>query len=369
MPVGDLPHGIERDGDRYRVRKRLGAGVRIQRRFATLAEAEAFLATLGPRPDPTARHGLTVEAVVRRWFDGRRARLTPGGLRVYEEHIDRYIVRRIGQHVAEDYARTPGLLRAFYDDLPPVCALKVHTILKQSFEEAVDHDLVSRNPCLRVRPNRRGLDRERDIPTAAEAQKIVAEAWNESEPWGLYVYVVATLGLRRAEACALRWEDVDFDARVVRVRSAVGIGWGDPVLKAPKSGKPRTLPVGEPFFERIAPFRRPGGFLFVGFHRSRRGPARRDGEKCWHPSSASHRFERMIERLGLAGESGRPYTLHSLRHYVATKLLVEGMPLSQVARFMGHKTPSITQDLYANHLDHEAMRLVGDAAAGLFDVG
>jgi hypothetical protein len=55
------------------------------------------------------------------------------------------------------------------------------------------------------------------------------------------------------------------------------------------------------------------------------------------------------------------YTLHSLRHFVATQLLIEGQPINQVAEFLGH-SPSMTLTLYGRHLDAEAMRSVGRAA-------
>lgn len=59
-----------------------------------------------------------------------------------------------------------------------------------------------------------------------------------------------------------------------------------------------------------------------------------------------------------------PYTLHSLRHHVATQLLIEGQPINQVAEFLGH-TPQMTLMLYGRHLDREAMRRVGRTAASL----
>lgn len=61
-----------------------------------------------------------------------------------------------------------------------------------------------------------------------------------------------------------------------------------------------------------------------------------------------------------------PYTLHSLRHFVATQLLAKGMPVTQVAQYLSHKDPSVTMDLYANHVVDEVQRMMGEAAASLF---
>jgi hypothetical protein len=40
--------------------------------------------------------------------------------------------------------------------------------------------------------------------------------------------------------------------------------------------------------------------------------------------------------------------------------------VTQVAHFMGHKDPSVTLDLYANHVVDDVQRMMGEAAAALF---
>lgn len=59
-----------------------------------------------------------------------------------------------------------------------------------------------------------------------------------------------------------------------------------------------------------------------------------------------------------AGYDGR---LHDLRHYHATNLLSQGMPLHEVSRRLGHVTPSVTLDVYAHAMPAADQRLA-DAA-------
>ena len=179
-------------------------------------------------------------------------------------------------------------------------------------------------------------------------------AADEEDPlWGLFVTVSATVGTRRGETCALRWEDVDFEAGRLHVRRAVCKGVHGPTeLKPPKTGRERSLLVGQRFFDEIRSFSRRRGWIFSDQRRGRGGP--------WHPDWPGHRFSRLSRRLGL------PYTLHSLRHFVATQLLARGLPVTQVAHFMGHKDPSVTLDLYANHVVDDVQRMMGEAAAALF---
>lgn len=56
-------------------------------------------------------------------------------------------------------------------------------------------------------------------PTQAQAAAIVMEASNDPS-WGLFVWLVLTVGSSSAELCALRWDDIDLDAAVLTIRSA-----------------------------------------------------------------------------------------------------------------------------------------------------
>ncbi|MGH2684078.1 MAG: tyrosine-type recombinase/integrase, partial [Actinomycetota bacterium] len=245
-------------------------------------------------------------------------------------------------------------LREFYAGLQPVSARRLHAILRQAFQDALNHGEVSRNPCDLARPKRPAAA-ERRIPTPPEVELMIQAAEAEDDTWGMFVNVTATLGTRRAETCGLRWEDVDFFGRRVQVRRALCKGVHGPVeVKPPKTGRERTLVVGDPFFEELRDRRQVAGWMFSGGRNVPRGDA------PWHPDWAGHRFQRLARSLTL------PYTLHSLRHFVATQLLARGMPVTQVAQFLGHKDPSVTMDLYANHVVDDVQRMMGEAAASLF---
>jgi integrase len=297
--------------------------------------------------------GLTVAEVVDNWYRGHKQNLSSGTRRDYEGRIGRD-VSRIAQLRAEDLARNPRQLRGFYGTLQPVSARRLHAILRQAFQDALDHGEVSRNPCALVRPLR-PRPPERSIPTPSEVEQIIRAAEEEQPLWGLFVNVTATIGTRRGETCALRWEDVDFKSRRVHIRRALCKGVNGPVeVKLPKTGRERTVMIGDSFFDQLRDRRQVVGWIFTG---GRNVPV---GEAPWHPDWPGHRFASLMRRLDL------PYTLHSLRHFVATQLLARGMPVTQVAQFMGHKDPSVTMDLYANHVVDDVQRMMGEVAASLF---
>lgn len=99
------------------------------------------------------------------------------------------------------------------------------------------------------------------------------------QPASIDLRLRATLGTRRGETCALRWEDFDFREGRVHVRRALCKGvHGPKELKPPKTGRERTLVVGRVFFDQVRSLRKESGWLFAdrrfGSATSRKEPAR-----------------------------------------------------------------------------------------------
>jgi integrase len=366
-----LPAGIVRDGSGYRVRRQI-AGHRAQRRFRGLSDAVDFLQRLEAdapdnRPQMSRMTSSTrVGDLVDRWYSGHKKRLQPGTQFDYEWRIQHDIPKIAGRDALE-LIRDPGLLHDFYwNQLGPQSARNARTILMQAFEEAVMRKLIPENPARGQKlPSTRRLDK--DIPTTAEVESMIRAAEEESPTWGLFVKITATLGTRRGETCALRWEDFDRLGKRVLIRRAACVSRDVLTIKAPKSGRSRTLHIpSRPFWNGLEIHRGPGGYLFRGWAQDpsrRRELERRGEEKCWHVYTASHKFGRMVRRLGLRSENGRFYGLHSLRHFVATQLYNQSKDWVQVAKFMGHRDPGITMKLYANHVVEAGQRELGALAA------
>jgi integrase len=369
--AGDLPRGITPEGDGFRVRKQL-EGHRRQKRFQRLDEAIAFLRLLDDTAAARRGHGArtaestTVGELVDRWFTTHRKRLQPGTEFDYQWRIG-HDISKIADLDAADLIRDPSILHDFYwNQLGPQSARNARTILMQAFEEAVMRKLIPENPAKGQKlPSTRRLDK--DIPTPEEVRKLIAGADEENTIWGLFVRLTATMGTRRGETCALRWEDFDRLGQRVLIRRAACVSHETLTIKAPKSGRSRTLHIpSKAFWSGLELHRKADGYLFRGWvldPARRRELERRGEEKCWHVYTASRRFGRTVRRLGLVSEHGRPYGLHSLRHFVATQLYNQSKDWVQVAKFMGHRDPGITMKLYANHVVEAGQRELGELAA------
>lgn len=389
-----LEPGVERHRGRFRVSKRIG-GKHYRKSFETLEEARLFLDKILTRANEEQERSnrqlvsRTIGDIVLEWWEGpsdappdrrrgHRDRVSPRTRGDYQYLIDGPI-SRIASDSARSYSDQPGLLKAYYDSFTQrVQVWRVHAILRQAFEYAVEQRWIELNPAAIKRYHPARVKRRRKtklVPSREHVEKLVAGAYEQDESWGFFVYTLATLGLRCGEACAMHWENFDFENHEVEIEWAVATPktgareLGQMFLKEPKVGETRTLPIGADYFDRAELLRRHAGLVFPNpKFRGKVAPAspiygaRPLG--LWHPNEATRRFRAMRRQLGLPA-----YTPHSLRHFVATQALIkmQGRSLNQVAEFLGH-SPRMTLELYGWTLDRDALKQVGETVMTLVDV-
>ena len=170
--------------------------------------------------------------------------------------------------------------------------------------------------------------------------------------YSLLVLLGAAAGLRQGEALGLAFDRVDPEAEMITIDQQVIIVDRHPVLATPKtSASLRDVPM--PRFLRAA----------VTDHAARLSLGGSD-VLCRTPRGALLRrdyYNREIWKPALAAaELLDDTTSHDLRHTFASTALAEGVPISEVSRWPGHKSITTTVDLYG-HLVPEASARARDA--------
>ncbi|MBR6782926.1 MAG: tyrosine-type recombinase/integrase, partial [Clostridia bacterium] len=61
------------------------------------------------------------------------------------------------------------------------------------------------------------------------------------------------------------------------------------------------------------------------------------------PDIISHRFEKLVKRLGLPR-----YRFHDLRHYTVSVMLSLNIPKNYIADFVGHETENMIDKVYGH---------------------
>ena len=159
--------------------------------------------------------------------------------------------------------------------------------------------------------------------------------------------LLARIGMRRGEALALRWTDVDFTDILLRVRGSLARVDGTLTVTAPKTThSARFIPISadvESLLRQVkasqATERLQAGSVWTqtGFVFTTE-----TGQPC-DPRNALRALKAASARAGLPST-----TLHTIRHSAATLMLVNGVPLKVVSDVLGHASVAITGDVYGH---------------------
>lgn len=222
--------------------------------------------------------------------------------------------------------------------------------LRQVFVAAVRDKLITHDPAEGVvLPRQRRSEHRMVIPTPGEVAQLLDATGPGFRP---FVALGAFAGLRRGEAQGVQVDDVDFLRKLLHVRRQVQRTDSGSVVRLPKFGSERTVPIPNGLVTILAEHVRlfgvhSDGWLFIG----------RDGPIT--SNSAQSRWSTACRAAGVSG-----VTLHSLRHFFASGLIAQGCDVVTVQRALGHASPAITLTAYA-HLWPNAEDRTRSAAAAL----
>ncbi len=169
--------------------------------------------------------------------------------------------------------------------------------------------------------------------TEDEVRKLLSATRDNPRDYAILSFL-AYSGLRVSELCNLKLEDVDFQERVVRVRS--GKGDKDRIVVI----SPRAV---EALQEYINTRDDSLEYLF----------ASRKSERI----SRVHVF-RIVRKYAKKAGIKKDVTPHVLRHTLATTLLKRGVDIRYIQQFLGHSSVATTQ-IYT-HVNDEMLKSVYD---------
>lgn len=230
--------------------------------------------------------------------------------------------------------------------LSPSSVAKVQTTLSIAFKAAVRDELIAVNPFTKVTMVRR--TKPEIVTLTREQLHAVLRQLRGTRCEGALSFIAA-LGLRKGEALALQWSDVDLQARTVTVRATLARVDGIVTRTPPKTAKARrTLPLSDHALSILRTQPPRGPYVF----------STESGQPL-DPRNVLRDMQRAATRAGVPGA-----TVHTLRHTATTLLLEAGVHLRAVADLMGHADIRMTAEVYASLSTHQA-RSAMDALGAL----
>lgn len=255
---------------------------------------------------------------------------------------------RVSYKTAEAYAAPLRRLKNHFGDMPveEITAAEVNAyliglskqgyarrtvqmsrdILNMVFNEAIVSGLMKVNPCAAVALPRNMPVSKRTVPSD---EAVAAVKRGASAPFGLFALVCLYAGLRRGEALALRYEDINRNSKTITVNKAVEFVGNNPHLKLPKTASG----VRQAILLDVLAVQIPEGKGYI-FANAQGGLLTK--------TQYRKRWKKYCESIGFE------LTAHQLRHGFATILYEAGVADKDAQELLGHSTITLTRDVYTH---------------------
>ncbi len=233
-----------------------------------------------------------------------------------------------------------------------------YAALRGALDDAVVNGLLASNPATRVR--RPKADHHEAVSLdPAEVTRLLAGA--TTLRYGVVLRFILGTGLRRGEALAVRWTDVDLARGEIKIKGSLVRDDGRLSVVAPKSARSRRVISLSPAVVDL-----------LRAQRARQAQERLVVGDLWEETGFvfTTEFGQPVDprnmlrtvRLAAAKADLPEIGVHTLRHTYATIALLNGVPVHVVSRNLGHSSIVITVDTYG-HLTDEAARAAAVAVS------
>ena len=228
----------------------------------------------------------------------------------------------------------------------------LHNTLCGILSAAVDEGYLTHNPAWRCyKP--KGKKKERPVADEETVKKLITAFEGQSMKYETYFKLVLATGLRRGEACGLKWSDINWRKRTIHVqRGVVKLSHQESITKDPKTTSgDRMVYLSKEMCQLLKAWRKEcewdrqqtanetvseDDYLF-----------RQPNGKPMNPCTFTYRFKLILKANNLPLD----LNVHSLRHTNASLLISQGVDVRTVASLLGHAQASTTLDIYAHAFD------------------
>ncbi|QDR82965.1 tyrosine-type recombinase/integrase [Sporomusa termitida] len=293
------------------------------------------------------------------WFELKKTlqQIKASTLRGYEINMRMHIIPELGHIQLQKL--TTSMINNFYakkmkqncfDSEKPLSAttiLRMHNIIHNCLEFAVRDNLIIRNVADHaIRPKVRkkemkALDNN-EIKKFVQAVKEY-QSLPSTRTKNVYPSLMLTLstGCRRGEILGLRWKNVDFRNKTVKIEETVLELGGDVIVETPKTEKSRrTISIPDEMVEILKRHRQyaKGTYVF---------PVKNNMDKPMKPENVVRFFRAVLKHAGMK------FRFHDLRHTNISQMLLNGVDLSTAMARSGHSQVSTLMGYCHTNIEKE----------------
>ena len=309
---------------------------------------------------------MTLSAWMDLWYKEYTFDKKYSTLKGYKAQINKHIRPGIGKYNLSQL--NPMILQRFFNHLSepnekgkvlsPKSIKNVYIILSGILEQAVENEMISKNPCKKVKLPK--VYNKQITPLTDKQVKDFLEIISTDEIYGTILRVIVFTGLRLGEAMGLTWDCVDFEKGALNINKQLQRRPqkdGGSTLTSVKSGKPRILKPA-PFVMQLLKIRYTEQIM-----------QKQRSEDLWLAWSNEEEHKKALVFTNLQGgylipkrvylhfksaavAIGAPDArVHDLRHTYAVLSLQNGDDIKTVQENLGHASAAFTLDVYGHVSD------------------
>jgi len=267
----------------------------------------------------------------------------------YKQIVAQHIVPSLGMIKMKDL--NPRQIQALYSKklesgTSARTVILIHAVLRRALNHALKLGMIGRNPTLAVT---RPKFKRKEMKTLSDVQVRTLLSFAEGDRFEVLFWLAVTTGLRQGELLGLKWSDVDWTNRRLRIQRQLQRLRGGLAFSEPKSAAGRrVIALGIATIEKLQKHQH----LQVGEIQTA-GKFWKENDMIFpsstgtpmDPSNLYHNFKRLLKEAGLPD-----VRFHDLRHTAATLMLQQGIHPKVVQERLGHSDISMTLNTYSHVL-------------------
>ena len=364
----ELGEGIvQRANGTYQARFVDKFGKRRQKKSKKLQEVRQWLADatyIDKHSDLDQAADMLVDAWFDYWIGIKKQTVRPNTVRNYSERYERNIKGVIGNKLLTDVK--PIHCQKIFSDMADegyktTTIYQTRIVLYNMFEFARENDVLIANPCKKSLKSDMGKPSDKKEALTIDVQKKFLEAVVGYSYENQYRFVLQT-GLRTGELIGLKWSDIDFENRTMKIERTMEYRYkvGEWRVGPPKSKSGyRTIPLTDEAIRILENQRSKNKSLkLVPIEWKDIVFLCRKGTPVKNSTYDTGLFK-YCDRVGIPR-----FSMHVLRHTFATRCIEGGMKPKTLQKILGHSNIGITMNLYVHITEDEKHReidLVADA--------
>ncbi len=291
---------------------------------------------------------ITLKEFLAEWLTSKKPSLQISTFVHYEQLSRTHIIPYIGHKKLLELRpeNIQGLYNRLLDNEVGIPTIeKTHAVLHSAFSHALKMGIIPRNPVSATIPPKK-TKKEMQVLDDSQVSQMLVTA--KEHRWEALYHLAITTGMRQMEILGLKWTDLDWTRKTIRVERQLVRPNEDKVkFSQPKTkhGR-RKIALGSLTIK------------ILRIHNEKQHTEIQKAGEDWqendlifttsngtpiHPRNLLRNFKTLL------WDSGLPeIRFHDLRHTAASLMLNHGIPVIIVSRRLGHARPSITLDIYGH---------------------